>query len=1027
MPESERSLLEHYNIKTLYPSEWPAEKDDNDEDDSENEGTKTSVPVRRQSRYSVLQRSSLRSSVPGSEKTKEGIDALVQKDEPDPLGNAPSVVQVLRQRGLPVDDDLKLRNRFLLSSTTFNPGLFLSQVHSNASTESLLQGLDFLSRSIEKKSASLKVLVESNFERFVRAKATIDNVYNEMRDQGRQEQQKAHARGHSRQFSKTGQFRRASVQPAAQTTASGGDKRRTALTKESEYGVLGIKAPLLEVAVKAEEIWGPALGGRERGETLKAILASVERHRSLFEVGSLIQDCIKRNDFELLPEEYGKARRYAHDAKRIVDSAQQSRVALTDSEIHQIILTARMWSDVEEQVATFKRDIWKRLAGTHFTKQEQAGEDKPVQHMELIKILLELGVEENPIWVWLWSRYDFLKNKITATFERSKVELEILRRRLGNGEKPTPRQIAIHLRSAENLDRPGHGVKIDSAKVIDFWEYEYQSLGALLSPQGGVLGEIVEFWETASSFIDGRAQSKLPIGIDGESQKHHRLSSSGVVDLQKGAKELVNLLRDGVASFFNDAPIQDISMLYSPVPSTPATPRTPAGMPLTPSFESRFKFDLSHPPPSPTKGEFWEKYAFWAPYANSLSGIHYLGKVLLLVGAAASELAALQITRDGARLVDELKVFVGGVRERCVQAVAAAWNDDADHVKSLEDWTRWSENKYLTYMPFRFMALESSLLASMQKILYLSEAMTKSGSNEVVIPPSGKLLSVVRNQFVTSIYKVLQGMVENVERPRSLDNTAWEDDADDLTLPLRALATRDMTSNNLDAGDKNIRILLTLSNLQALRTDLIPQLVSQYEFHFSVKLTEEANKVDDALSQIYARLFQSYSTPISTKLGALVRKGIASPDWEPNLPLPTDARTYVYDVLLELVVVHTQVSTTAAPLTSQILKYLLEQVSKHLIENFKARPKYSLAALMQATLDVEFMAQTLGNYTTEKASEIQSDIYLALDERTDNDARVKLQSELGELRVVLKKLRESTKNEFACFKRVRSHTKSDRS
>lgn len=120
-------------------------------------------------------------------------------------------------------------------------------------------------------------------------------------------------------------------------------------------------------------------------------------------------------------------------------------------------------------------------------------------------------------------------------------------------------------------------------------------------------------------------------------------------------------------------------------------------------------------------------------------------------------------------------------------------------------------------------------------------------------------------------------------------------------------------------------------------------------------------------------------------------------------------------MLLELVVVHTQVSTTAAPLTSQMLKYLLEQVSKHLIESFKARARYSLAALMQATLDVEFLAQTLGNYTTDKASEVQSAIYIALDERTDNDARVKLQTELGELRVVLKKLREATKSELWVF------------
>ena len=72
----------------------------------------------------------------------------------------------------------------MLSSTTFSPALFLSQVHNEASTDSLLQGLDFLSRSIEKKSASLKVLVEANFERFVGAKATIDRVYSEKRAVG---------------------------------------------------------------------------------------------------------------------------------------------------------------------------------------------------------------------------------------------------------------------------------------------------------------------------------------------------------------------------------------------------------------------------------------------------------------------------------------------------------------------------------------------------------------------------------------------------------------------------------------------------------------------------------------------------------------------------------------------------------------------------------------------------------------------------------------------------------------------------
>ena len=103
---------------------------------------------------------------------------------------------------LPPPTDKEIGNRFLLSSTTFSPSLFLSQVHASASTQDLLQGLDVLSKSIDQKSASLKVLVESNFERFVRAKRTIDNVYKEMKYRGMEPEPELHRRNHSRRLSR---------------------------------------------------------------------------------------------------------------------------------------------------------------------------------------------------------------------------------------------------------------------------------------------------------------------------------------------------------------------------------------------------------------------------------------------------------------------------------------------------------------------------------------------------------------------------------------------------------------------------------------------------------------------------------------------------------------------------------------------------------------------------------------------------------------------------------------------------------
>lgn len=716
-------------------------------------------------------------------------------------------------------------NRFLLSSTTFSPTLFLSQVHNSASTDSLLQGLDFLSRSIEKKSASLKVLVEANFERFVGAKATIDRVYNEMRDVGKEPEvppspgrKPAHSRVTSRS-SFTARQPSASISAPALGKPGEEKKKKNALVKESEYGVHGIKVPLTEVAVKAEEVWGPALGGREKEETLKSILASVEKHRGLFEIGSAIQDGIRRKDHEVVVEEYTRARKYAEDARYIVEQANYSKTPLSDVQIHQIIVTARMWSDVEHQVEAFKRDAWKRLTSTHFSKQENphqsSSEDtKSDQYMELISIMLELGVEDNPIWIWLLSRYEHLKSRVTATCERNKVEVEILRRHLANSPKPGLKLLLKHLRSVPtNKNVSVEPAKLDSVKVIEFWEHQYASMAALLGINGGLLGELIEFWEIAQSFIQGRAQRTLPMGFNNQSSVHHKLTSENIEILEAGMVELVNIIREVLFSFFAEPPVEDISMLFSPIPPSPSSatvPQTPMSATLSPTVGQKFRFDKNNvPPPSPGRGEAWEKYAFWPPNSNALSGVHYLAKLLTLIGTAANELASFQLSSSVAtpRVDESLRQVVGSVRERCIQAVCAAWNTDAENIKVLEDWSRDDDRKDITTMPNRFLAVQSFLLNNLQKIMYI-EASTKT-EVDVVVPPSSKLLQMVRSQFVMSLYRTLSGMVECAEKGRRALGKEFEIKDDDLAV--NEEEGEDGTWGKVDSA-KQVSILLYLSN-----------------------------------------------------------------------------------------------------------------------------------------------------------------------------------------------------------------------
>jgi exocyst complex component 2 len=693
-------------------------------------------------------------------------------------------------------DLTKVGNRFLLSSTTFSPTLFLSQVHASASTQDLLHGLEVLSKSIDQKSASLKVLVESNFERFVRAKRTIDNVYKEMKYRGVEPD--SNRNHHSRRASRNN-FRASSGDQVGMAHPALDSKKKNALTKESEYGVLGIKTPLLDVSAKAEEVWGPALGGREKEDSLKAMSTTVERYKEFYECNGAVADAIKRKDYETLVEEYAKAKRFADDAKKLTEDLGTS--SPTDSQIRKILLAARLWHDVEEQIEDFKRDVWRRLiAMQNLNPKAEGNIGSPLdQHMELIGILLELGVTDNPIWVWLLSRYDHLKNKIQTTSDRSKIEIEIIRRRLANSPRPSPQAIASHLRSLGHLTADERPTSVDSPEVIEFWEKVYSFMHSMLSAQG-ILGEVLEFWQTVRSFIEGQAQETLPVGIHGDSRQHHRLSEQGTIDLQKGTAELIDMVRDCVFAFFADPPIEDISSLFSPMATSPQTPGT---APMTPSALRGFNIDPNNlPPPSPKRGEAWEKFAFWPPWSNSVSGVHYLAKMLALVGTGTSEMAAIGPVGNGdGQILERLRTLVGSARERSVTAICASWNMDADNIKHLEDWRRSPEKRDLTRMPSYFGSFEGTILTGMQKILYISEAIVKPDS-DVVLPPPAKLLQMVRSQFVTTLYRALSGMVENAEKAAKKAEDDWTTDADGLASPVAMVVATSIGAGTVNASDR---------------------------------------------------------------------------------------------------------------------------------------------------------------------------------------------------------------------------------
>lgn len=712
-----------------------------------------------------------------------------------------------------------------MSSTTFSPALFLSQMHATADTQALTTGLDILSQGINEKSASLKVLVESNFERFVRAKATIDNVYKEMKYRGADPTPPAgppganRPRTHSRAASRNSFRSSAGLAMASPMVPD--PRKKNALVKESEYGVAGIKGPLLDVSTKAEEVWGPALGGRDKEENLKVVAAALEKYREYIEMGSAIADSIKRKDHEALVEEYNKARKFADDARAMAQAGSAGSERLPDAQLYHILLAARMWHDVHEQIEVFKRDTWKRLINLH-TSLKSESTARQDQHLELISLLLELGVDENPIWIWLLSRYDYLKAKVASTADRTKVEIEVARRRIANIERPGPQTIATHLKAVARQSIESRSSSFDSADIIELWEKILAFLSSMLSSQG-IIGEVVDFWQTVQGFLEGRTQKSLPTGYNGESLKHHELTPDGATDLQKGTVELVEIIREHVFLFFAGPPPDDLSMLLSPMPSEPRTPLTPAlGGSLSPNMlrTPLLSFDPnSLPPPSPKRGEAWEKFAFWPPWSNSVSAVHYLSKVLAIVGSGSCDMASLApVARGDGAVLERLRTLVGSARERSVTAVCAAWNKDAENIKYVEDWSRSPERKDVTKMPASFKAFESALLTGMQQILYISDAMSKPGAGDIVQAPPSKLLQMVRSQYVTTLYKALSGMVENAERSSKKMDDDWTTEEGFVVVNGGSSRTSSVGGASALGGDRVSQILVFVPAV--LETDL---------------------------------------------------------------------------------------------------------------------------------------------------------------------------------------------------------------
>ncbi|CAG8479390.1 21874_t:CDS:10 [Gigaspora rosea] len=324
---------------------------------------------------------------------------------------------------------------------------------------------------------------------------------------------------------------------------------------------------------------------------------------------------------------------------------------------------------------------------------------------------------------------------------------------------------------------------------------------------------------------------------------------------------------------------------------------------------------------------------------------------------------------------------------------------------SLEDWSLDQDNREITNFLRNFHIFHKYNSRSAYKIASLGYVSDDDDNKSSRI--SDAFLQKIKSAFLDSLYAYLDGLVHLVFS----DYTPLESCDKEPTEMIQ--------KSRIDPKQIDSRILLTISNLSNLKQFMIPRIVSQFEAAYKCSLVDDTQTLNDVINQLDGILFEDYLKRQTQKIRNIVVNGILSGDvdWY-NISKPTEVHSFVFEALLSLVIVHAQVSDIAKPLVNRTLTALLESMARDCLEAFRKVVKFGMGGMLQATLEIEFMHQTLSQYVSKEAKETLQHIYSTIEQLYDTtQASGNLDSELSSVKQLLVESRKNTTLQFLCFKK----------
>lgn len=749
------------------------------------------------------------------------------------------------------------------------------------------------------------------------------------------------------------------------------DMRTEFLAEGTDHGTREIREILKVASHKADTLYLPLLSNSLKAQKLKSTLNVFERSKFLFSLPRSLRTEIQAGRYDIALRDYNKGLYlYSERPSQLLpittkatpppgagEDGSESAVLAKRKEQQRRVVN-KVWAEVEKIMGEMKSELEGML------KTDGGKEERGIEGVEkCLEILLQLNPKEEPAWLYFDAQHKHITARLRSVFETQQKKVLAARQASANGRLDET-DAALNLqRCVERMRKGGAESVISKSAGSVEWEATFTLVKHLSDT---IMQTLPTFWKVCRGYIDGKYRKRDDVSSTPGSKRTPAHCRTFALDI---VKLYISLL----AQFFT---LSDVAVATA----STAEAVTPTFLPID---------------------------------SNSLTTCHFTSKILKEIVECASEIEGFAIASNEERsssgsvsstseAKNVLKNFVESARWRFEEVICETWSKDAKIFFHLETWQLNARDKTITNYLSLIEAYQNHNTTSAWQIAGGSR---DSGSSKAAAVPM-TFISKVKNAFLDSLYFLLDGLV----------HLAFSD-----YEPLPTI-DRNRESSRVDPKDAETRILLTLSNLAHLKEDILPRMIDRFDKLYGVATTGDRKTLDEVVAQLDKILMDDLAKRKTEALRMIIQDGLINggTEWAEG-GKPTDVRPYMFKALLYLVKVHSDVSEVTPNLVKRVVERMMEELSQSIKDAFGLITKMSMGGMLTATLEIEFLHQTLGQYVTADTKDILNDIYTSISQTfTRRNDSGDLQRELEDLKKILFEARRATSGHYLCFKPIKT-------